>query len=76
MPSPVSLRELRRQLLKAGYRLERVTGSHHHFRGEGLPPIGFPVHKGKVLPVYVKQIAKAFKVIEEQRKEREDRRDG
>ncbi|MBL8875524.1 MAG: type II toxin-antitoxin system HicA family toxin [Phycisphaerae bacterium] len=61
MPSDVSLRDLRRVLEEIGYTLDRVKGSHHHFRGPNLPPIGFPVHHGKVKAVYARQIERIIK---------------
>lgn len=56
MPSDVPFRDLRRELERLGYSLERVKGSHHHFRCPGLPPIGFPVHGKQVKHVYIREI--------------------
>ncbi|MGH7244231.1 MAG: hypothetical protein ACREJD_12525 [Phycisphaerales bacterium] len=48
-----------------GYTLDRVKGSHHHFRGPNLPPIGFPVHNGRVKAVYRRQIQRVSKGLRE-----------
>ena len=40
----------------AGYRLVRVSGSHHIFEKAGSRLVSIPVHRGKVKPYYVRQI--------------------
>jgi predicted RNA binding protein YcfA (HicA-like mRNA interferase family) len=47
------------RLLKAkGYFLHRIRGSHHTFKKASGDSFTFPVHAGKVKPVYVRQIEK------------------
>jgi predicted RNA binding protein YcfA (HicA-like mRNA interferase family) len=45
-------------LERAGYRLVRISGSHHYFTKPGEPPFSIPVHHGKVKPYYVRQVEK------------------
>jgi predicted RNA binding protein YcfA (HicA-like mRNA interferase family) len=59
MPSPIRFAELRKELERAGYRLVRISGSHHIFEKAGDPHlIVVPVHQGKVKPVYGRKIHK------------------
>jgi len=41
-----------------GYRLARVSGSHHVFIKPGQLPLSIPVHNQKVKPIYVRKIEK------------------
>jgi predicted RNA binding protein YcfA (HicA-like mRNA interferase family) len=41
-----------------GYRLTRISGSHHVFTKAGVRPVPIPVHNGKVKPGYVRMIGK------------------
>lgn len=50
--------DVKKMLVKAGYVLARVHGSHHIFTKPGQPPLSIPVHQGKVKPFYVRQIQK------------------
>jgi predicted RNA binding protein YcfA (HicA-like mRNA interferase family) len=61
VPSEVRFAEIQRLLEEHGYRLKRITGSHHIFDKPGERPIPIPVHHGKVKHVYFRQILKAFK---------------
>lgn len=56
-----SFRDLQRKLTQNGWTLARVKGSHHCFRGRGRCPLVIPVHKGKVLPVYVRSVDNAIR---------------
>lgn len=59
MPSESRFADVRRYLEQHGWTLVRTKGSHHHFKKEGEPRlITVAVHKGKVPPVYIKQIKK------------------
>ena len=58
MASEVRYAEVRRFLERHGWTHQRTKGSHHHFRKEGQRGIGFPVHHGRVGPVYIRQIEK------------------
>jgi len=60
MPSEVRFSEVQRLLEAHGYRLRRISGSHHIFDKPGELPISIPVHHGKVKHVYVQQIQKKF----------------
>jgi predicted RNA binding protein YcfA (HicA-like mRNA interferase family) len=44
---PISSREIIRRLEAAGWRLARVTGSHHHFRHPQNPGVVTVVHPQK-----------------------------
>ena len=44
--------------LAKGYRLTRVSGSHHVFTKAGARPVPIPVHKGMVKPAYVRMVRK------------------
>jgi predicted RNA binding protein YcfA (HicA-like mRNA interferase family) len=57
MPSPVHFAKLRKQLEAAGYRLVRISSSHHIFDRPGGPLLSIPVHNNRVKPFYAKQIA-------------------
>lgn len=58
MPSEARFAEVKKRLERAGYRLNRITGSHHIFTKPGVEPINIPVHRGKVKPHYVRQVEK------------------
>ncbi len=58
MPSDVRFPEVVKLLESAGYHLARVSGSHHVFAKEGVPPVSIPVHRGKVKYHYVREIKK------------------
>ena len=60
MASEIRFAEVQRLLEQHGYRLKRISGSHHIFDKTGSPLIAIPVHHGKVKPVYVRKIRKAF----------------
>ena len=56
MPSEVRFDEVRKLLEGKGYRLVRISGSHHIFTRPQSLPVSIPVHKGKVKAIYVKHI--------------------
>jgi predicted RNA binding protein YcfA (HicA-like mRNA interferase family) len=58
MASQSRFGDVKKMLVKAGYRLARVHGSHHIFTKPGEPLLSIPVHHGKVKPFYVRQIEK------------------
>lgn len=58
MPSPIRFAEIRKQLEAAGYRLVRISGSHHIFDRPGGPLISIPVHNNQVKPFYARQVEK------------------
>jgi predicted RNA binding protein YcfA (HicA-like mRNA interferase family) len=59
MASEKPLSEVKKTLERAGYRLVRISGSHHYFTKPGAGPFSIPVHRGKVKPYYVRQVEKA-----------------
>lgn len=63
MPSSVRYKILEKLLTENGWILARINGSHHIFSKPGAPNIVIPVHKGKVLHVYLRN---AKKIIAEQ----------
>ncbi|HUU30553.1 MAG TPA: type II toxin-antitoxin system HicA family toxin [Phycisphaerae bacterium] len=58
MPSNVRFSEVRKRLEAKGYRLARISGSHHIFTKAGARPVPIPVHKGKVKPAYARLVQK------------------
>ncbi len=77
MPSEIRFDDFRKILEAVGYRLARVSGSHHVFTLEGREPFSAPVHKGKVKPVYVRKATKLAEAIaaEEQQNDEQDEKD-
>ena len=63
MASEVRFALIRKKLEKAGWRFDRITGSHHVFTRAGHQTVSIPVHRGKVKPRYVRIIEK---LIEEE----------
>lgn len=43
-------KDLLKLLLSKGWRLSRISGSHHVLEKEGFPPISLPIH-GRDIPV-------------------------
>ncbi len=64
MASEVRFPALRARLESAGWRLERISGSHHVFVKPGWLPISIPVHKNKVKAVYARKIQQ---ILEEEK---------
>lgn len=60
MSSEIRFAELRKQIEAAGWALDRVNGSHHIFTKAGARNLIIPVHHGKVLPAYVRQVKKTI----------------
>ena len=58
MPGEARFSEVKKMLEAKGYRLTRITGSHHVFTKAGARAVPIPVHKGKVKPAYVRLIQK------------------
>ena len=58
MASEVKFSEVERMLEAKGYRLTRISGSHHIFTKAGARSVPIPVRKGKVKPAYVRMIQK------------------
>jgi predicted RNA binding protein YcfA (HicA-like mRNA interferase family) len=61
MPSEVRFAEIRSLLEKNGWRLSRISSSHHIFEKPGATLLSIPVHHGKVKPAYVRKVEKAIK---------------
>jgi predicted RNA binding protein YcfA (HicA-like mRNA interferase family) len=53
-----------------GYRLVRISGSHHIFEKPDRQLLSIPVHRGKVKPFYVRQIQR---IIDEEESPGESR---
>jgi predicted RNA binding protein YcfA (HicA-like mRNA interferase family) len=58
MPSEVRFAEVRKMLEDSGYRLARISGSHHCFTKPGETLIVIPVHSGKVKCHYAREVEK------------------
>lgn len=66
-PAGVTFADIRTLLLREGFRLDRVTGSHHIFKKSGVTFV-IPVHANRVKSVYVKRVIE----LVEQAKGKED----
>ena len=58
MPSESRFADVKRMLEAKGYRMTRISGSHHVFTKAGVRPVPIPVHNGKVTPGYVRMVRK------------------
>jgi predicted RNA binding protein YcfA (HicA-like mRNA interferase family) len=58
MSSPIRFAKIRKQLEAAGYRLVRISSSHHIFERPGRPIVSIPLHNQKVKPFYARQVEK------------------
>jgi predicted RNA binding protein YcfA (HicA-like mRNA interferase family) len=58
MASEERFSQVKKMLENKGYKLTRISGSHHIFTKKGSLPVSIPVHNGKVKSFYVKQIKK------------------
>lgn len=67
-PSSATFDDIRSLLFEQGFRLDRVTGSHHIFRKEGLIFV-IPVHSNRVKSVYVRRV---IKLVEEAKEKADD----
>lgn len=57
MPSEVPLRDVRSELERHGWTLDRISGSHFIFVKVGeIRHVSVPVHKGRVKPSYIRKI--------------------
>jgi len=54
-PAGVTFNDIRTLLLREGFRLDRVTGSHHIFKKSDVTFV-IPVHANRVKSVYVKRV--------------------
>ena len=67
-PSGATFNDIRSLLLEEGFRLDRVTGSHHIFKKDDLTFV-IPVHANRVKSVYVKRVVK---LVEETKEKADD----
>jgi len=58
MPGEARFPMVRKMLEARGYRLARISGSHHVFTKAGCRPVPIPVHRGKVKFAYVRMVEK------------------
>ena len=54
-PKGATFADIRTLLLSEGFRLDRITGSHHIFKKSGVIFV-IPVHAKRVKSVYVKRV--------------------
>jgi predicted RNA binding protein YcfA (HicA-like mRNA interferase family) len=54
-PTGVTFDDIRTLLLREGFRLERIAGSHHIFKMSGVTFV-IPVHANRVKSVYVRRV--------------------
>lgn len=59
-PEGATFNDIRTLLLQEGFRLERVTGSHHIFKKLGITFV-IPVHANRVKSVYVRRMIALIK---------------
>jgi predicted RNA binding protein YcfA (HicA-like mRNA interferase family) len=55
-PTEMRVEELCNILIKSGYRLKNINGSHYQFEHKKSLKITFPCHQGKVKKYYLKNI--------------------
>lgn len=58
MASEMRFSEVKKMLEAKGYRVTRISGSHHVFTKNGVRSVPIPVHHGKVKAAYVRMIEK------------------
>lgn len=63
----VTFDDIRTLLLREGFRLDRVTGSHHIFKKSGVTFV-IPVHANRVKSVYVKRVVELVEQAKGKRK--------
>ena len=68
-PRGATFDDIRRLLFEEGFRLHRVTGSHHIFKKAGTIFV-IPVHANHVKSVYVKRV---IKLVEETKEKPDDK---
>ena len=56
MASEVRFPAIRARLESAGWKLKRISGSHHVFVKPGKLPVSIPVHRNKVKAVYARKV--------------------
>ena len=62
-PVGVTFDDIRTLLLREGFRVDRITGSHHIFKKADVTLV-IPVHANRVKSVYVKRV---IELVEEAR---------
>lgn len=62
-PTNVTFGDIRTLLLRSGFDLDRVTGSHHVFKKSGTIFV-IPVHANRVKSVYVKRVIELVEASE------------
>ena len=67
MARPVRFAKVRRELEAAGYKLVRISSSHHIFERPGKPIVSIPVHNQKVKPFYARQVQRIVAAEKEAR---------
>lgn len=67
-PGGATFDDIRRLLWHEGFRLDRITGSHHIFKKSDVIFV-IPVHANRVKSVYVKRV---IKLIEETKEKADD----
>jgi predicted RNA binding protein YcfA (HicA-like mRNA interferase family) len=68
-PKGATFDEIRTLLLQEGFRLDRVTGSHHIFKKSGITFV-IPVHQNRVKSVYVKRVIELVEEAQEKSNEK------
>lgn len=63
MAGDIPFRDVQRKLERHGWRLERISGSHHIFGGQGRQKVSIPVHGGKVKRVYDAAVDRAIRQL-------------
>lgn len=65
MASPIRFAVVRKRLEAAGYRLVRISSSHHIFEKPGRPLVSIPVHNNQVKPFYARQVERIIAADQE-----------
>jgi len=58
MASEMRFADVKKMMEAKGWRLHKISGSHHIFVKPGVRRFPIPVHNGKVKPGYVRTIQK------------------
>lgn len=61
-PKGATFADVRALLLHEGFRLDRITGSHHIFKKAGITFV-IPVHANRVKSVYIRRVLQMIKEI-------------
>jgi len=59
-PSDATIQEIQQILENHGYKLKRITGSHHIFTKPYCNSYNFPIHNNKIKKIYINKLMHEF----------------